>query len=123
MNYFLQIRIDDEHKKMLVMALAHLAVERPDLKGDLALLAAECGGEDVFSKYKKLKESARLRDDQLNADDLCTIWVALGYAPEKTNEDGTPFDVQRGTLERIRDLIAKEGELGDIKEGLKKLVG
>src|SRR5689334_14670865 len=73
---------------------------------------------------KALSEVIKEWDDQQSyinelSKDLCQLQDALDCPCEMTNLDGSIKDNQKAALERIRDLIAAEGELGDLKEKLK----
>lgn len=94
-------------------------VER--IKRDLAQLAADnealrkeikSGNEAAKELYNDAvalrKENAELKADaEIDAKCQCELWDALGARnlPEE----------QKAAMERIRDLIAAEGELGDVK--------
>lgn len=72
--------------------------------------------EALQAKIRELEESLRSEKEHSNAmaTDICQLQDSLGCPCEMTNSDGSIRDCQLAAMERIRDLIAHEGELGDM---------
>lgn len=81
----------------------------------LAGLVARC--VELEKDWKVCKEG-----EEANAHELCTLENMLVGNQEFTDK-GVFIDKHKQTVERIRDLIAAEGELGDAKERIHSLCG
>lgn len=81
------------------------------------------------SEYEQLQaENAKLKSELSEekkysedlAADICKMEDVLGFKQDQTDKDGAFVPTIGPWMERVRDLIAKEGELGDLKSELEK---
>ena len=94
----------------------------PSCGADLS--ATDCG-KPLLARVKEL-ESDRADDKAYIEDlckDLCKMEDALGFKNDCSDKQGAFIPTIGPWLERLRDLIATEGELGDMKERVKRLEG
>lgn len=80
-------------------------------------------GKEFLERHQALKAKLASEKEHSNAmaKDICQLQDSLGCPCEMTNQDGSIRDNQIAAMERIRDLIASEGELGDAKEKIEQL--
>jgi hypothetical protein len=90
-----------------------LLKERDSLRTQLATAQAE---------VERLNKECVDNQDWINSlcKELCTMEDSLGFANDQHDQTGRWVPTIGPWLERVRDLIAAEGELGDAKSDLAK---
>ncbi len=98
--------------------LAELKLRREAMAAIVRALGNGCCGmahDEIAPAVAELKRQAEMsrEGDEANAADCVQLLRALGIP------DRLDINQQEAAMERIRDLIAAEGELGDVKEKFK----
>lgn len=80
-------------------------------------------GQGLLDRLQAVEKQAK--EDREYIEDLCAqlckMEDALGFKNDCTDRDGAFVPTIGPWLERVRDLIAAEGEIGDLKDRLKAL--
>ncbi len=78
--------------------------------------------DKLQSEVERLKKECSDNQDWINSlcKDICKMEDALGFANDQHDKSGAFVPTLGPWLERVRDLIAAEGELGDVKADLTK---
>lgn len=90
--------------------------------GSTPLYCFNCANDELQAKCERLEgelASGKEYTESL-AKDICTMEDALGFKNDCHDKDGVFIPTLGPFLERVRDLIASEGELGDAKSRLEE---
>lgn len=79
-----------------------------------------CGAKLNMAQLQKELKDEREYSESLAAD-ICKMEDALGFKNDCHDKDGAFVPTIGPWLERVRDLIAAEGELGDLRTTVSKL--
>lgn len=88
-------------------------------EGTLQFNLPEAVSDRLQAVEKQAKEDKEYIEDL--CAQLCKMEDALGFKNDYTDKDGAFVPTIGPWLERVRDLIASEGELGDVKDRLQAL--
>lgn len=75
--------------------------------------------DEAKALQKELKDENEYSESL--AKDICKMEDVLGFAQDQHDKDGAFIPTIGPWLERVRDLLAAEGELGDLKDETKRL--